>query len=374
MKTAARLIILGFLSCTFWGCGEEQTQPQRKPKVDPYADEEKCDISTFEAHCGVDSDGQPARIFCGYSVDAGYAFVQTEACDDACVVYKGLVQCVSECIYGKTPSLMSCGTSMEDAISIRQVVVEESCQLIDGTSYWVKETTDCDGVCHSAQCLHHGDGNCASKIKELDAVIGCNGQDIYVCDEHNRVHKRPCLNDSYCQSFTLDGEKIHFCAPKCTSEGRKSSVCSITDNYSIQTKCSNIGSDTLYQLHGKELSVESSNDKYCENGKLSSFPQTLSCWTYCQDYCYGNTIAPWWSTHKPELQFFDCKTGRCDIKKYDANNAYAECMRPCFVEGEEITVENKAYYGFRARSSTLECMQFDDGLYYSTVYVEDYSF
>ncbi len=371
MKKTAVLLILGFVCCMFSGCGgEEQTKTQRKPKVDPYADVEKCNIGTYKDRCGIDEDGQIARLFCAYSLDAGYAFVHYEACDEDCVVYGEQAQCVTECNPDKPETKTTCGTVMDDAVSIRQVVVQESCETVDGAPYRVKENIECDGICYNGQCLHVGD-NCGNKPKERDSVMGCNGLDTYVCDASGKIHKKFCPDDGYCQSFKHDGDDVYFCASKCTSKKHKENVCSIIDNYQIETQCADIGNGALYKLHSNDLNITHSNERYCKNGIFYSLPGTVRCQGYCQEYCYNNLIAPW-MTYGTSLEFFDCGIGRCDVKKHNASKGYAECMQPCDEEGEEITIDGPAYFNYsKAISSTLECKRFDDGLYYSTVYVEE---
>ena len=370
MKKTAVFIILGFMCCMFSGCGgEEQTPKQRPPKIDPYADVEKCNLNTFTERCDVDDNGNVARFFCAYSHDAGFSYVQSDPCDDECVVHNGQAQCVSnQCDPNSSTTRKTCGTVQKAPHIIRQVVVEESCQEFNGSSFLVKANIDCDGICYNGECLNAGD-DCKEKNMDRDSILGCNGHDVYVCDESGKIHKQFCPDEGYCQSFTNNGDKVFFCSSKCTTK-RKDNLCSLNDNYVVQTQCSDIGNGALYQLHTDDLTVTQKDSKYCKDGVLRSLPHSVSCEAYCQDFCYGNIILPWLSI-SGTFEFSDCGVGRCEVKKHSVSRGYAECMQPCDEEGKEITVYGHAYFGLQASSSTLECKRFDDGLYYSTVYVKD---
>lgn len=365
MKKISMIFLLGILACTFWGCDDEPTTTsQRKPKEDPYADVEKCHPNTFKEYCDYDENGQAARFFCAFSLDAGFSYVQTETCASECIVHQDKAQCVTSCD-AETEPKNTCGTLTNDAISIRQAVIQESCKNIDGQLYQVKEYIDCDGVCYDGKCLTIGD-DCSEKTKHADSILGCNGSDIYVCDKYFKIHKKNCPNNGYCQSIPHDGDNLYFCSSPCTSNKRYDSTCSLIDNYSIETLCTTIEENVLYQIHTEDMDISYSDSKYCKDGHLKSMPNGVHCQGYCQDYCYGNVMLPWWSNDN-KWEFFDCGVGKCDVKKHDMSNGYAECMQPCDVEGEEITTSGHAYSFYKANYSTLECKRFDDGLYYSTV-------
>lgn len=332
--------------------------------------EDSCSPETFVESCvsTPDAPDKHARQICQFSSEDRYSKITDIACaeDEICKVYDGKAHCTKTCS-DETESVQTCRVDIVHGAHT-PVNVEVSCRRFeDGTSYYVEKTSPCNGICYDDKCLSVGDV-CDAKTSNKNSVIGCNGSDVYVCSNDQRIHRQFCPEQALCQK-TADG--YYYCAEQCDkpSSIANQKTCSYNGNRLVTRACTAVSDSANYYISPDTQTTFGNTSKYCKDGALRSYPSSVSCSGKCTELCYGNNAIPWLYTNKFSIIY--CGVGKC--AHFDDNDGYGydACMQPCDVEGEEIS-KCGAYLDTdnNEKRSVFECKRFDNGLYYATVEVE----
>ena len=326
---------------------------------------ETCQPTTFKSSC-VD-DGQAVSV-CELT-SKGFVPEKKECSDkQACIEYDGKAECAAKCQEEGEVLSESCAQVRDGAAALKSVAVKVVCtRLDDGQLYGIKEETDCNGICYDGKCAELGDP-CNAKTRDIETVLGCNGRALYVCDRERVIRRKLCQKKELCQMAEKDDTPYYYCAAPCEKASGTGNICAVGQIAAIPTKCVEFSDKEIYKVNvdSAKLTVDS-GAMYCDDGSLKSLPHSTCCAgkLNCADECYGNVAL---TRFDPDQRFRDCAIGMCHV---DKTLGFHECMQPCEKVGDQIKKCGAMGYSDDRYITLLECVQFDDGLYYKT---EDVSF
>lgn len=323
---------------------------------------ETCQPSTFKSVCLDEGTNRSASV-CTLT-SKGFVSGKT-ACSSGqtCIEYDGKAECVDQCTEEGEVLSESCEQVRDGSAALKSVVQKVVCtRFEDGQLYGIKEETECSGVCYHGKCAGLGEP-CDVKVQDKETVLGCNGRDIYVCDRNRTIRKEVCQANGLCQTAETQGDAIYYCAESCQKASGSGNVCAVGVIAAIPTKCVEFSDNEIYKVNVDSSRILlDTGGMYCEDGALKTLPHSTCCAgkINCVEECYGNVAL---TRFNKDHIYEDCSIGLCHINK---EWGYHECMQPCEKEGEEIIQCGAFGYDDESASSLLECVRFDDGLYYRT--------
>ncbi len=356
-KSVWCFLLLASVMC-FSACQDDDETAQHGRKG---SDVETCQPASFKSAC-VD-DGKAVKV-CELT-SKGFTVGKTEcSSNQACIEYDGKAECVDKCTEEGVILSESCEQVSDGSAALKSVVQKAVCSRLekDGQLYAIKENTVCSGVCYHGKCAGLGEP-CDAKVRDKETVLGCNGRDIYVCDRNQVIRKEVCQKKELCQMAEKDDTQYYYCAAPCDKASGTGNICAIGQIAAIPTKCVEFSDKEIYKINVDNTRISAdSGGMYCEGGSLKSLPYSSCCAgkINCVEECYGNVALTRFNQYH---QYQDCAIGLCHINK---EWGYHECMQPCDKEGDIIMQCGAFGYNEDSYAAQLECVQFDNGLYYRT--------
>jgi len=380
MRSFKLISSLILASLCFLGCDDDNDNGKSNKKDNddttdnPVVEEptiKECNTTTYVDSCKTDSDTD-IKVTCGKSSSSDVDHIKEVACPTGskCSVVNNKAICTYEdaCDENQENEVIDSSCSYNSYNDTE--IVKYICTRTDTGSLIAVETREkCKGLCRNGSCYQVGDPCAEDDPSLVDSVLGCNGSNIFVCGKvDHKIHKEWCENGGLCRKSS-DG--YYYCAAKCDSEGKTSSICTITNERSISRTCQSVnGSKQLYLVANKSTKTSGSKQQYCKNGSLHDYPDSVSWKGQCTEYCYGNAGIPWVRDNGGDLTPYRCGVGKCNLQAGYSGSSYCDysyCMQPCDTEGEIKVFDGNTISYTSCSNISYKCTKYNNGLYYKAI-------